>query len=392
MSHQDARWKKLRGIWAEWGLKPDETQADKQREALEILAGWLEGGGSDLERIVRATQVLLLESARPDSHRRDAFRKLCEPLSDKWSNVGMDPQDIVVVKAMILACDAGHALPAPWRIATMMDLSWAAVLIPEALRVRLNSWRLDLPRAAERRPPPPHERAAPELPSVLSKERVSDFEWLEQEKGNAHRYNTFAPALLRVLHSIEASIKTLETNQGALLDVVVRLLQLPPVPSSEAVELELLWWGQARYCHALESPYRKLSPADRCWWAAWEVSKRAQGQHVEALASYLAEVLSACGDDVHERKSLSAWVSELIATDRRDNGPANSLKGVLASDALGLPVSWARAQSGERPPSADEFREQVGLDPSALVDRGDWAGWILRELLLERILAESKVE
>jgi hypothetical protein len=157
-------------------------------------------------------------------------------------------------------------------------------------------------------------------------------------------------------------------------------------------ELDLLWWGQARYCESLRKPFRRIQPPeDVLWWAAREAADRAQGVDVEPAAAYLVETLHALGQDASERRSLLQWMEGLHASLNRAPQlvPALSepLERYAREDALGLPVTWVRLQAA-RKESLEGAAEKVALDLKAEIDRGQWASWILRECLLDLHLAD----
>jgi hypothetical protein len=159
-------------------------------------------------------------------------------------------------------------------------------------------------------------------------------------------------------------------------------------------ELDLLWWGQARYCHAEAKPYRQMrASADVVlWWAAYEAAENSLPLETEPAAAYLVETLQGLGQDVFEKKSLLRWIEGLHATLIRfaDKAPRVSerLSSLVAEDALGLPVTWTRLRAARKEPLEGAVGE-VALDLDAEIDRGEWASWIFREVLLDLHLAND---
>jgi hypothetical protein len=222
---------------------------------------------------------------------------------------------------------------------------------------------------------------------------------IRQHQNTPWAFSNFAPQLIDVLLHFRAAIKTLaERKRLELWDQSLRIWsqelattlqnQLPQAVNRP--ELELLWWGQARYCHALAQPYRRLrtTPAAATWWAAWEVAERAVDLEYAPSAAYLVNTLEDIGIDVAEERPASAWIAELVeqlrplrTTHPSVVQPTEPLHGLAKADALGLPVTWARLGG------LGDATEQVALDMDQIVDRGEFASWILGELLLDRRMA-----
>ena len=114
------------------------------------------------------------------------------------------------------------------------------------------------------------------------------------------------------------------------------------------------------------------------------------------MAAFICETLHALGQDLTEQRPLVGWLEELAETLRRHaeylTDVREPLAGLVTGDALGLPISWLRAQiaAGEVPDDlATAAGKAVSLDLTTPLDRGDWATWLLRELLLDRRLARG---
>jgi hypothetical protein len=160
-----------------------------------------------------------------------------------------------------------------------------------------------------------------------------------------------------------------------------------------ARQQDILWWGQARYSHALRMPYRRIKDPDlRLWWMAWELAGFAkldeQGTEIEPSASFLVEILRQSGEDVDEQRPLHEWIQRLMDAVRSPKMvPAVSppLAKLAAKDATGLPVTWARLQAAKpgSPANTADATEAVALDLSLTIDRGQWAAWLFREALLD---------
>ncbi len=161
----------------------------------------------------------------------------------------------------------------------------------------------------------------------------------------------------------------------------------PTSQPSQAL-LSLLWWGQARYCHSLAVPFRRLSPAQQLWWTSIEAAHHGQAIAPEPTAAYLCEVLHALAHDLDEKRPLREWLAELwtmLQTDTsavREHAPLSStLTRLVTEDPTGLPIAWARDKA--RPGASEPDFSLTGVNLDHQLARGEWATWLLFECLLE---------
>ena len=148
---------------------------------------------------------------------------------------------------------------------------------------------------------------------------------------------------------------------------------------------ELLWWGQALYCYSQRCSFRRITdPDEATWWAAVEAAQRAITLPVEPSASYLQEVLRTAGVAVDEQRSVLEHVQALRRVLKRHPERASmpqELAELVREDSFGLPVCLLCVD----PDAADDrLRDSLGVEPDRSMDRGAWAAWVFREVLLQR--------
>lgn len=186
------------------------------------------------------------------------------------------------------------------------------------------------------------------------------------------------------------SVNTALQQQSAHFNKTLSSLstQLPAaLESARPDEVELLWWGQARYCHTYGKPFRSLlkAPGERTqalYAAIRETADRSWRLNPEPAAAYLVEILSGFGFDVDASRPIAAWLREFAAHRPPDNAPDGPLAALAADDAVGLPVTWARLHPRFTEDDA-QIATSLALPVDAEIDLGTWATWILRERVLE---------
>lgn len=225
---------------------------------------------------------------------------------------------------------------------------------------------------------------------------------LSRRQGESITFEQFSDALIAVLEWLEAAYSQIPildaldqalAPQQAALDHALRHLR-EDLQSRQ----ELLWWGQARYCHRLKLPYRRLQarePEQVLLHAAIEAAERARDLPVEPAAAYLCEVLHALGQDLTERRTLQDWMAAQHQAIRAARLPALSprLAALASEDGLGLPLTFIRLNVEQAWNGALAQRAGAAVAfqiDSMNLDRGQWASWLLREALLSLALSDAE--
>jgi len=205
---------------------------------------------------------------------------------------------------------------------------------------------------------------------------------LTQNKDNPWSINKVGVQLLKILDSVICAIRDQERFAR---------LTTPPEPLSLRAEVDLLWWGQAGYCHRLRKPFRKVEEPARRLFSAVEAADRSAQLSSEASAAYLVQTLPSLGLDISRQQTLGDWMETLLQTlsdtDHRGALPMDArFAQLVKEDPLGLPVSFVRHLADNKNPLVPEgARKRVGLDLDVTIDQGDWASWIYREFRLDRM-------
>ncbi len=407
--------KRLGEIWREWGIPLDAGKAGMHQTALKALGAWLRDAPKHPERVVLATQLLMTDPQRPDERRRGVIKRFVEVVEESWPTVGTASEDVAYLQAMVLAAWPVGRKSDPWSLARLLDSAWRHVPVDVGHKRRLDVWRDSVPSEAE--PKVVAHLTTPGLggdqtpaPSARMPDKDPHLAWMENQKGKDHSFPNLAPYLISVLTRHGNAIRGLQTDVASLHGTISTTAQavvesiekavdrsLRRLHSSASGQLELLWWGQARYSHTLRRPFRRLADSGAVlWWAAWEAAERSEALPSPPVAAFICETLHALGQDLTEQRPLVGWLEELAETLRRHaeylTDVREPLAGLVTGDALGLPISWLRAQiaAGEVPDDlATAAGKAVSLDLTTPLDRGDWATWLLRELLLDRRLARG---
>lgn len=227
---------------------------------------------------------------------------------------------------------------------------------------------------------------------------------LQRRQGEAITFEQFSAPLIAVLEWLDAAYSQLPildalnqvlAPQQAALDAALRQAR-----GEMQGRQELLWWGQARYCHHLQTPYRRLQGRDPeavLLYAAFEAAARAGGLPIEPVAAYLCEVLHALGQDLSQRRSLREWMAAQHAALRAAPLPAltPSLSALAGEDPLGLPVTFLRLPTSQAHAWDGDLAQRataavaLPLD-NLILDRAQWASWLLREALLDQALGGAE--
>ncbi len=397
--------KNLREIWVSWGLEPGETGSAAQVNALPKVIAWLEDGTQSPERVVRAVQQLLCDPEKPGVHKRPCWTALTDTLATKWPSVGTRSLDVHFMQALLLAAwpVASPEFPA----VELLGPAWSLVRGRESQRKRLTEW-LDAqtapaPRGEEgaRMELEYHKSSVPAVDTGLA--AITNYlSALDSAMTAGHGPQNWRPQLMAILNTLRdttLSLKkigdenkvVLEQNTALIRDAIVATAQERAV----AARNDLLWWGQARYSHALRKPYRRFDNAeDVTFWAPLEAAKlaHAAGADIEPSACYVVEVLRALDRDVNETRPLRDWMRSLLdtlrATGDKTAPPSTTLTTLASEDALGMPVTWVRLRAAEKK-DLEGAAEAIALPLDETLDRGQWAAWIFRESLLDLRLGQE---
>jgi hypothetical protein len=154
---------------------------------------------------------------------------------------------------------------------------------------------------------------------------------------------------------------------------------------------ELLWWGEARYCHTFQVPFRKLPRARLQWVGCLEGAYRSREMDARPSASFVVATLERGGLDVSRTMSLGDWVRTSYDELRSDPEligllPAGELFDLALKrrhGCVGLPVVHLlnRIRRSEIAPSDEDIRA-VHVEPEQVVDLGDWITFIFMEFRL----------
>ncbi|WP_437780664.1 GTPase-associated system all-helical protein GASH [Sorangium sp. So ce1097] len=402
-------------IWRSWSLAPEVAFSEAQRRALDAVSAWLERAKREPEIAIRAVQILLADPERPDVKKHACWGALRRELKEAWANVGTGRDDLFYGQALLLAAWPGGTQQGWLSVAEPMDSAWEVTRGRQRQREDLVSWRVTTrsPGATDEQATGSEAEAralgadfTPFEGVTLSTE--SALQQVRKSAGQQY-YNTVGPHVSLVLNEHHAALATLSDavsrtskecawyseRLAAYIGQVVQdeMRRMREERTKSRAELDLLWWGQARYCRACQKSYRRMSdPADVLWWAAREAAELSRSLDVEPAAAYLVETLRALNQDIFERKPLLRWMEELHAalTKAPSSAPPLSqrLQQIANDDALGLPVTWVRLQAAAKEPLAGAS-DAIALNLDAEIDRGAWASWLFRETLLDLRLAQD---
>lgn len=386
---------RLNDIWREWGLDHGQDVKKAQKSALGRLTELLTEGDAGL---VRGVQALLADPETPGVGNRPLFQSLWKAVQDAWDGAGSGRQDVLHLQAMLLAVwPHGHDRAS--KIAGLMASPWEIVAGRERQVLAVEGWRQTVAQSqgkAEER----EQLRAQAFPTEQSAASLDAFSALAsvvnanlpqiQQYASQNSYSVVGPAIAQIFaqvgpifgHHIPEFFQHIGSSlQDSLTEELYRARS----------ERELLWWGQARYCHTLRKPFRRVrDPHEQLWWAAWEAADRAAGVPVEPAAAYLQETLHALGVRLEETQSLRAWIEQLHAFLRSAptaiSPVGDALSRLVQEDALGFPVTWVRLQAGQSTLDLTAAREAIALPLDGPVEHGQWAAWVFREVLLDRFI------
>lgn len=392
---------RLSRIWTDWGLRVDTPTGDALQVALGAADSWLQKGSSDPEIVIRAVQVLLVDPERPDAHKRNCWGSLRKAIRGAWGNAMTAPDHVLLGQSLVLAAWPQEIQGRWFDLARLLDSAWDVLAGRDRQQNEMTRWREEnqvrLMRDVGKRLRVQQSLQVTPNVSVDIAPVTSALVQFEQNQ-TTNRFDNAAPYLLAVFVALKDTLSTLsnalQSMSGDMSTVIKRTQEdsdrIRVAMCGVEGELNLLWWGQARYCETLRKPFRRIEhPEDVVWWAACEAADRARDIDVEPAAAYLVETLHDLGQDIFEKRPLLRWMEELHASLKRaaQLAPALSdrLERYAREDALGLPVTWVRLRAAQNE-SLEGAVEKVALDLNAEIDRGQWASWIFRERLLDLYL------
>lgn len=399
---------RLKEIRSDWEIELDISTASAQAQLLPKIEAWLKEGEKNPARVLRAVQILALPE-RTDSHRRPCLTSLGTLDPSALETLGRNADRRRNAQALVLAV-WGEGLNAGWfRLGPLLLSSWEVQPLRSREEDPIGAWLQRVQRTlagggpvSNAAPPPP---ALPSLALAAVPEDPNHWGHLENNVGVGWNYSQFGTQLVSVLRSFRdtassfaSTAKAWDTAANASLktwsDAVWKGLR-DEIANSKTHdrERELLWWGQARYSHTLNKPLRRIENLDeRMLIAAREVADRSAGLPVGPVAAYLVEVLHALDADPNRgstRQSLRTWCESLHSVSGSGAPVAPTLAKLTEEDATALPVTWTRLRA-QKHETLDRFEEATGLPADALLDRDQWASWVLRELMLDRELKSTQ--
>jgi hypothetical protein len=388
---------RLSEIWRAWGMKQAAPEANEQRQALDALAKFLQGGAP---AILRGMQALLVDPDEPGASKRPLFGDLWTALQDHWSTAGVGDGDVMLLQAMLLAAWP-EALPGQ-ELSPALLSPWMASRGRNRQRDELRRWRDGCAFETMK-----SETSHTSLPGPIKTRSVpiSSLTSIEQMQSNPHtvtfvdrsnnRYSALATSGFDALkNALQAAVTESNERMTVLHEQAIQLIREGhDIASrrSENIKLsEYLWWGQARYCHTLHIPLRRITEVPKAvWLAALEAAERAAELPIEPSASYLQEVLHGLGFPMQEKRTIWDHLTGLRDTiDAHPPSPVPPLlTNLLKQDSFGVPISLLCAD-----PTVpdDKLRIQLGVVPDTELDLGEWSAWVFRELVFLRRWPEQK--
>jgi len=403
---------RLQEIWDAWGLTRDEPMSKAQLGALQAVSSWVAAGQTDPETMIRAVQLLLADPERTDMRQRACWTGLRKAVQKEWPSASAVIKDhLRFAQALLLI--AWPAKVEGWLIrASLLDSAWELRQGEEPKEVA--QWRINhVVKSAhsltnEKNYDDANERKdritqfkGIKWEALTSLTEISEAKRLEIQGAVSHLV-PIARDHAKAIMSLSDTLTEVASGVENIRQEFVGQTKITTAVISVALDevrdkLNLLWWGQSRYCRALRKPYLRLKsdPAALLWWTAREASELSLSVDVEPAAAYLVETLHNLGQGIDDKKTVLVWMEEFYKTLRQagDKVPTLSerLDKIAKEDALGLPVTWVR----QRVMRKDEFDPQAAKEAIALqldeeIDRGDWASWIFRETLLDLHLASPQ--
>ncbi|WP_309896696.1 GTPase-associated system all-helical protein GASH [Archangium sp.] len=409
---------RFREFCQEWDLSSGVAEIQAQNTALVPLHAWLLTGMNTPEVVIRAVQVLMADPERPATRKRPALKQVFKQVSQAWGNAGLNEQDVHILRGMLLAAWPRERTDGAARLVSLLDSAWIAIESRLTKEKRLiEDWRrqqLAYTEVASSHQPQKTPSSADSFVEELQPIDVGDIEQtlgtmerLHEDytdtlaKYSANLFRAHQDTLIRVTTHLDRTNLLLKQFGSTLANIPT--LVSGTLRKSIASQIDLLWWGQARYSSIKRRSYRRISDAtERLWWMTWESSDLAMPLAVEPATAFLIETLYQLDNRSDApKRPLKEWLAEFIGSLRQIHEHGQHVSAITMSkrletlareDALGLPVTWARLQAANPKPfegSLEErIRTDISVDPDTLLDLGDWAAWVFREALLDRHLEE----
>lgn len=401
-----------------WNLDLDGATAKAHNAHLSKVETWLRNGADQPANIVRAVQVLACSDA-PETAKRPCVLQVCALEGGTAEEIGRGTARVNAAQSLVLAAWSPTFTGSWFRIAPMLTSPWEILAARDNFNEAISRWRHGVLQNELQQTEPLTSPPPPQVSLRLTRPPTAEFNpnhWqhLANNTSAAWQFNSFGPQLVNTLEELRTFVnrstgiadtleneitRALNTHHQALTSWMKSVLDSGALLDSR--RNELLWWGQARYCHTLARPFRRLANADeRLFYAVRDVAhpSRSKGLPLEPVAAYLVEVLHTLDPDaINERRSLLDWCRSLTsfwapAPASPKGGPespplpppvSTKLAALVDEDPTALPVTWTRRQLEQRLP-IDDLGAAVGLPADVTLDRAQWAAWLLREFLLDR--------
>lgn len=367
--------KRLKEIWREWQLTPgeDASMANQVKAAETLRASMIEYP-DDVAFWLRMAQVALANPDTPGVHSRSCVTDLVASVEEDWKGAGLGDgrQSMALLLAILLAAWPGREEADGDGARAALILGLGARLderTPSRRRV-LDRWLSDLRLVGTKGL----------VDADLLSHPVARTLWPDQALTVAQKHAAQSPAAIGHIIAILQYLKQDGDRQDRQMTMLLEALQEAGGHAGQAANSqELLWWGQARFCHQRQIPYRRIQdPRERAWRATLEAAERASTLNPAPAASYLAQVLEGLGVDLDARKTLASWLDEYRPTLQSvDIEVPSNTAAFVKEDAMGFPVTAVR----------------LGLDPveagarlDVELDMADFTSLMFREAVLCHLL------
>ncbi len=384
-----------------WGVEFDREALEGAVTARPAVQKWL--AEADATRAVRIGQLLALGPPASPAHRQllDQLRigDAALPLGDKAERTprlrvlvadNLDEIDDDGARLVLLASSAGELVHGN------REDAWDLVLAELQPRFALRS-ELEIPVLPQLSPRP--EGPAPTRLDPAAPELAN---WKAHWNNAGHVGNGIQKVASQfenhreILESLRHDMSSLvQDMNGALPQLWEPLGEAVAGTVSTMIDLQQLsWWGTAKYSLSLRRPYRRLESLTlRMIVAAREAAKLATRLPVEPSASFLVEMLRALDVDPNERRQLHQWIAETQEALReplleRHRALSLPLQQIVDGAAAGLAAAWC-FRNVERKVKRRAIADELGLDISVKLDRGQWISWLFRECLLDEHLKDA---
>lgn len=369
-------------------MKQADAESKGQRDALGDLGEFLQSGPA---AFLRGMQALLVDPDEAGGSKRGLFGDLWATIASDWASAGTADADVMLLQAMLLASDWPATGPAHMLGPALLS-PWMALRGREKQRAQLERWReararedMDGQPPSLSRPTKMHKSDAPALTALknLSSGNFANdmSRWGLQPALSIAGFDALKNAVQAAIAETYGQMATLHVQTYENLETVRDIA----IKSDENTHmLDFLWWGQARYCHTLRTPFRHISDRPKMiWLAALEAAEHAVQLPVEPSASYLQEVLHGLGLPLQEVRPLAIHFTELrdALNDLPRPSVPRELSTLLEQDAFGAPVILLCITPRI---SDDQLHSQFGVAPDSELELGDWIAWVFRELVFVR--------